>query len=147
MCLLLSFTVQKESTAIFSCSAKINLWLWLLYRTDSRGKFCSVQQHYIDCGVFSIAFYADALDGYNDIGQYNNAEKMSFCFLTCLKNEVFSPFRRSTKRSKTCSSTIFFLLTSFVFVTDRFLDMKKSKIPKCSWLIGVNATSSIIRNV
>ena len=98
-----------------------------------------MQQHYIDYGVFSVAFYVDALDGYNDIGQHNNAEKMRFCFLTCLKNEVFSPFPRSTEGSKACSSTKFFLLISFVFVTERFSDMKKSKIPKCSWLTRVNA--------
>ena len=56
------------------------MWLSLLYRIDSRDKVCSVQQqlHSSDCGVFSIAFYFDALDGNNDIGWHNNAEKMRF---------------------------------------------------------------------
>ena len=41
----------------------------------------------------------------------------------------------------------YILLIFFVFVIDRFSNMTKSKISKCSWLIGVNATSDIIRNV
>ena len=45
----------------------------------------------------------------NDIGQNYNAEKMRFHFLTCLKDEVFSPFPRSTERSKVCASAILFV--------------------------------------
>ena len=70
---------------------------------------CVLQQlNSFDCGVFSFAFLVDALDGSNDIGRNDNAEKMRFNFRTCLKNEVFSPLPRSTKRSKVCASTILF---------------------------------------
>ena len=44
-------------------------------------KVRSVQQqlHSFDCGVFSVAFLADARDGNNDIGQnYNAEEEVSF---------------------------------------------------------------------
>ena len=62
-----------------------------------------------DFDAFSVAFYVDALVDNNDIGQHSNAEKMRFHFLTCLKNEVFKPFSRSTKRSKACTSSIYFV--------------------------------------
>ena len=48
-------------------------------------------------GVSSAAFYVDALDDDSDTGQHCNAEK------------VFSPFQRITKRSKVCTSTIYFV--------------------------------------
>ena len=76
-----------------------------------QSKVCSVQQQLksFDFGAFSVAFYVDALVDNNDIGQHSNAEKMRFHFLTCLKNEVFKPFSRSTKRSKACTSSIYFV--------------------------------------
>ena len=67
------------------------------------------QVNSIDCGVFSVALLVDALDGNNDIGQNYNVEKTKFYFSTCLKNGVFSPFPRSTERSKVCASTILFV--------------------------------------
>ena len=59
--------------------------------------------------MVSAAFLVNALDSNNDIGQNYNAEKMRFHFLTCLKNEVFSPFPRSTKRSKVFAPTLLFV--------------------------------------
>ena len=74
-------------------------------------KVRSVQQqaNSFDCGVFSVTFLVDALDGNKDIGQNYNVEKMRFHFLTCLKNGGFSPFPRSTEKSKVCASTILFV--------------------------------------
>ena len=74
-------------------------------------KVRSVQQqlNFLDCGVFSVAFLVNTFDGNNDIGQNYNAEEMRFHFLTCLKNGVFIPFPRSTKRGKVCASAILFV--------------------------------------
>ena len=73
-------------------------------------KIRSVKQklNSINSGVFSVAFLLDALDGNNDIRQNYNAEEMRFHLPTCFKNEVFSPFPRSTERSKVCAPTILF---------------------------------------
>ena len=95
------------------------------------------QLNSLDCDVFSVAFYVDAFDGNKDIGQHYNAEKMRFNFLTCFKNEVFSPLLLVR-----CVLQKDFLLKNLYFS-----NMRKSKIPKCSWLIAVNVTSGIIRNV
>ena len=68
------------------------------------------QLNSIDCGVFSVAFLVDALNGNNNtnISQNYNVEKMRFHFLTSLRNGVFSPFPRITERGKDSASTILF---------------------------------------
>ena len=59
--------------------------------------------------MFSVAFLIDALDGNNGIGQNCSDKEMRFHFLICLLNKVFSPFPKSTERSKVCASTILFV--------------------------------------
>lgn len=48
---------------------------------------------------FSVAFLVDSLDDNNVMAEHYNADKMRFCFLICLKNEVFSPFPRTKKKN------------------------------------------------
>ena len=104
-------------------------------------KVRSLQQQLnsFDCGVFSVAFLIDALDGNNDIGQNYNDKEMRFHFLICLLNKVFSPFPKSTERSKVCASKILFVDVYYIcrrpffeYEVEEHPKMFMAKCRKCS---------------
>ena len=71
---------------------------------------------------------------------------MRFHFLTCLKNGVFSPFPRTTERSKVCASTRLFV-DVYCICRRPFFEYEEEEDPKMSMANSANATSGIIANV
>ena len=53
----------------------------------------------VDCGVFAIAFAADILNGFAEIGKRFDVGKMRSHLLKCLEGEEFTLFPRSHKHT------------------------------------------------
>ena len=71
---------------------------------------------------------------------------MRFHFLTCLKNEVFSRFPRSTKRSKVCALAILFV-DVYCICRRPFFENEVEEDPKMFMGNCRKVTSGIIANV
>lgn len=107
----------------------------------------SVQQQLnsFDCGVFSVAFLLDVLDGNNEKTNYNS-EKMRCHFLSSLKNTFFSPFPKSTNRSKVCASTIL-IADVYCICHWPFFEYEIEQEPEMFMANSSNGTSGIFGNM
>ena len=58
------------------------------------------QPNGVDCGTLAIAFAADILNGFAEIGKRFDVGKMRLYLLKCLEEEEFTLFPRSQKHTK-----------------------------------------------